>query len=279
MNAPERIPAVEVFDGLAADQYHADPAVSNSMLSSMARSPAHFWALHRAPSRPAATEPTAAMRAGTLLHALLLEPSTVPALYAVRPAGLDGRTRAGKEWLEAHAGRVVLTAEEWATAEAQRDALLAVQEIAHALADGIAERSIWWTDPATGLRCKARPDWRRPLGDGRVLLLDLKTTADPSPSAFAKSAHTYGYHRQAAHYEAGAEAAGDVVAGFLFAVVSNAYPFIAVPYVLDPASAELGRQQRDRLLRRVAECEATGRWPAFGDGVQSLSLPAWAFNE
>jgi hypothetical protein len=260
---------------LPAEDYFAAEGVSNSMLSSLNRSPAHCWALHLDPERPT-NEPTAAMIAGTLCHTLMLEPATVSQRYVVRPEGVDFRTKDGKAWRDANVGRQIVTAEDMATAEAQRAALLAVPELAHALSNGRAEVSAFWIDSRTGLLCKLRADWLHTLPDGRVIVVDLKTTADADPAEFGRSVWKFGYHRQAAHYTAGLTACGIDVAAFLFAAVTNARPFLAVPYMLDDEATRKGAEQVVELLDRFAECRRANHWPAYGDGVQVLSLPAWA---
>jgi exodeoxyribonuclease VIII len=194
----------------------------------------------------------------------------------VRPEGVDFRTKDGKAWRDANVGRQIVTAEDMATAEAQRAALLAVPELAHALSNGRAEVSAFWIDSRTGLLCKLRADWLHTLPDGRVIVVDLKTTADADPAEFGRSVWKFGYHRQAAHYTAGLTACGIDVAAFLFAAVTNARPFLAVPYMLDDEATRKGAEQVVELLDRFAECRRANHWPAYGDGVQVLSLPAWA---
>jgi len=265
-----------IYRKLPAHEYHAGPGVSNSMLSDMAKSPAHFYALHLAPGRPPRAQ-TAAMAAGTLAHMMLLEPNEVPKHYIVRPDGLDGRTKDGKEWLAQAGGLTVLTAEQYNTAEAQRDAVLAVPELAALLRHGEAEVSAYWTDNETGQFCRMRTDWVHPLPDGRVILLDLKTTADASPKEFGRSVAKYGYHRQDAWYSRGYQtASGQEVAAFVFAAVTNAYPFIAVPYTLTDESRAKGQAACSQLLTLYSECMTANKWPAYGDGVQLLSVPEWA---
>jgi hypothetical protein len=269
-------PSGAVIYGMPADEYHASPGVSNSMLSDLAKSPAHCWALHHNPARPE-RKATAAMRAGTLLHTLVLEPAEVPRRYIVAPEGLDLRTKAGKDWKAQADGLEVLTAEQYLTAEQQADAIRAVPELAALLASGQSEVSCFWTDPATGLECRMRADWVHPLPDGRAIVLDLKTTGDVSPEGFGRSVWSFGYHRQAAHYSAGfAAAAGVEVAAFLFGAVTNEYPFIAMAYMLADEDLQRGRAEVRRLLDLYAECTASNHWPAFGAGVQLINLPAWA---
>jgi hypothetical protein len=265
-----------IFDSLASADYHADEAIGSSHLSDMAKSAAHYHALHLADGRPERKE-TPAMAAGTLLHCLVLEPATVPERYAVKPEGLDMRTTAGKEWGKAAAGKIIVSVEQLATAEAQRAALRGVPEIAALIHGAITEQSAFWLDETTGQRCKCRPDIVHTLPDGRVILADVKTTADASPSGFARSVWKFGYHRQAAWYSAGyAKTKGVEVAAFVFCAVTNEYPFIAVPYMLDEPAMQTGAQECAELLRDIAECKKSSVWPAYGQGVQVLSLPAWS---
>jgi hypothetical protein len=265
----------EVRD-MPAEEYHAVPAMSSSALKALAKSPFHYWAEYRAPNRPA-RKTTDGMKAGTLCHTAVLEPATLAARYAVKPEGMDGRTKEGKAWAAEHADRIVISSEQHTTATAQRDAVLAVPELASLLQTGYAESSVFWIDDETGVFCKARPDWVHPLPDGRVILLDLKSTVDPAPQAFGRTVFTFGYHRQEAHYSRGFTAAtGLEVAAFVFGAVSAEYPFVAVPYMLDDESRLMGYADRHRLMATYAECDRSGMWPAFGSGVQLVSLPAWA---
>src|SRR5690242_16583764 len=81
-----------VFHGLDSGVYHAANGVSNSMLKRLGRSPAHLKAYLE--QREAQTP---AMLFGQVVHQLLLEPDK-PWFWAVRPPGLDGRSKEGKEW-------------------------------------------------------------------------------------------------------------------------------------------------------------------------------------
>lgn len=264
-----------IHDMTNAD-YHATSAVSNSVLSSIARSPAHCYALHIAEDRkPMQTTP--AFFAGTLAHCAILEPAALLDRYMLKPEGLDMRTKEGKAWKAAlPAGVLTIDADEYATALAQRDAVHGVPELAELLGAGVAEVSAFWRDDETGLQCKCRPDWVHTLSDGRVILVDVKTTTDASPQQFSRTVWRYGYHRQAAWYSAGyARAAGVEVAGFVFAAVTNARPFIAAAHTLDDDYLRIGQDECRSLLDEYADCKLTGRWPAF-PGMNLLSPPAWA---
>lgn len=292
MNAAD-MPMGVVYD-MPADQYHAIPAVSNSALSAMNRSPRHYWASYLAPERPARTE-TKPMFTGTLAHCAMLEADAMAARYIVTPEDAPRRPTAAQWgakkpsadsqaamawWSDFNAqarGRQIITAEQYDTTRRQIEAAQAVPELAALLQSGTSEVSFFWIDPETGAHCKARADHVHRLADGRVILLDLKTTSDASPAQFSRRVWNFGYHRQDAWYSRGFELArGGAVAAFVFGAVTDAYPHIAVPYMLDDAAKAIGAEQCRDLLASYAQCNAADAWPAYGSGVQLLSLPAWA---
>lgn len=265
-----------VIAGMSNEDYHASAGISNSMLSELARSPAHFHALHLAPDRPARIA-TPSMMAGTLAHCAILEPGALRERYAMRPADLDLRTVAGKEWAKLNAGREIISAAQYETATEQREAVFAVDELAAILNYGEPELSAFWTDEDTGLPCRCRPDWMQPNEDGTVTLLDVKTTTDASPEEFARTVAKYGYHRQAWHYSRGFErASGKRVRRFVFAVVTNAYPFLAAAYVLDEETEAQACEEVTELLALYASCKKSNTWPAYGSGCNVIGLPSWA---
>ena len=269
MNATDKLLLGLVRD-MPAEDYFAVDAASNSALKDLERSPWHY-------ANRVQREQTPAMFAGTLAHCAILEPAHTLERYAIKPTGHDGRTKEGKAWTEANAGRQIVSAEQMGIASAQRAAVLAVPELASLMSSGYAESSAFWIDAETGVYCKCRPDWVHTLPDGRVILLDLKTTADESPAGFARAVWNFGYHRQAAHYSAGFTAATGIdVAAFVFAAVTSAPPILAVPYMLDDEAAQKGRESCAELLHLLAQCRESNSWPAYGSGVQILSLPAWA---
>lgn len=277
MNAPSKLAAGcgVIMRGVPAAQYHADPSsVSNTMLSDMAKTPAHCYALHFDPMRPP-RESTPAMRAGSLAHSVILEPSTVHERYAVKPAGIDLRTSAGKAWHDSLTVEMV-TAEDMERAEAQRAAVLKVKALANLLSSGEAESSVFWMSKPTGLRCRARPDWLHWEGEKRATVLDIKTITDITSASIQRAIATYGYHRQEAHYTAGLKACGIEVSEFVFGFVSSTYPFLAVAHVLDDESKQQGQDEVAELLDLYATCQKRGEWPAFGDGYQLTGLPVWA---
>lgn len=265
-----------LVDGMPNADYHATSAIGASGIKRLAQSPAHFFGATRHPERPASV-PSAAMLAGTLAHCLILEPSTVATRYAVKPEGLDGRTKDGKAWIASVApGLEVVSVAQMAAAARQADAVRELPQVAELLSKGEAEVSAFWLDDDTGTHCKCRPDWVSPAGDG-VILVDVKTTQDASPTGFARSVAKFGYHLQTEWYTRGYErASGLRVLGFVFAVVEADWPHAAAAYMLDDDAMTRAAAENRRLLSLYTDCAERNDWPAYGREIQPLSLPAWA---
>lgn len=260
--------------GMPNADYHRVPAMSASGLKAMNKSPLHYFGQMLDERRPV-SEPSPAMKAGTLAHCAIFEPEEIGRRYVVRPAGMTFTTKEGKSWRDAQTLDII-DAEQLATAQAQAAAVRALPDVAALLADGVAEVSAFWIDEGTGELCKCRPDWVSPAGDG-VILIDGKTTQDASPDGFGRAIWNYAYHLQAAWYSDGYEAAtGQRVHGFVFAAVESAWPHAAAAYMLGDDVLELARADNRRMLNLYAECKRTGVWPGYSTGVSLITLPAWA---
>ncbi|QMP19197.1 exodeoxyribonuclease I [Pseudomonas phage Persinger] len=182
------------------------------------------------------------------------------------------------EWSKNNGTRTVLTQEQWDQLHAMRDAVMAHPAAGKLLTGvpGVAELSVYWNDPMTGVLCRCRPDWWREDD----LLVDLKTTDDASLEGFARSIANWRYDVQAPFYLDGVRiATGRKPRGFVFIAVEKKPPYAVGVYVLDAESLELGRAQYIADLKRYAECERTNTWPGYGDKIQTISVPAWHANK
>lgn len=274
MNAPTY--PLGLHKNVPAAHYHADASVSNSMLTALNKTPAHCYALHLDPDRPA-NESTAAMRTGTLMHTAVLEQAQMPARYAIKPEGMSFATKDGKAWRETVPDGVeIISSDAAAQAQMQRAAIWRVPVLAKLLSHGFAESSCFWIDESTGLRCRARPDWIHPTGAKSCVVLDLKSIADLTRESVQRAIASYGYHRQQAHYRNGVTACGLHVEEFVFGFVSSSYPYLAAALVIDDESAGQGQEEVAELLAKFKGCRDLNFWPAFGDGYQQTSLPIWA---
>jgi exodeoxyribonuclease VIII len=215
-------------------------------------------------------------------HGLLSTSGTMDQLATMlRAEGIDVKLwkDAKAEWMANNGHRTVLEPEAWDQLMSMRDAVMAHPK-ARAILDmeGVAERSVYWLDKATGVLCRCRPDWwvRK-----RGIILDVKTTEDASPEGFGKSIANWSYDTQDAFYTDGCEAIGEPLRAFLFLAVEKSArvvdgkPLGVGVYQLDDAGRDVGRAKYREDLAVYAQCQATGIWPCYGDNVQAISLPQW----
>lgn len=273
---------------MSMDEYQAVDAMSATGLRHFSRSAWHY-------RHKVETEPTRPMLRGTLAHCAVLEPDAMASRYVVVPD--DAPRRPSKvqwtaknpspdsitsmQWWTAFnascEGREIVSAPDYLITQAQLLALQADPEISKTLASGFGECSIFWVDKASGVYCKARPDWIHPLDSRRVVMVDLKSMADESPDAFSRTAPRMGFHRQRAHYINGVQqATGFEVADFFFAAVTSAAPVLAVPYRLVDEVVLMGEEECESLLLDYADCRRQDHWPAYPPAARMIDFPKWA---
>lgn len=252
-----------IYD-IPADQYHAGPGISKSMLDLIAKSPAYLKNGYR--------EATPAMELGTAAHCAILEPDHFQSLYCMAP---DCR-RGTKEWKaaeDAAEGRIMLKPDDWGLVHKMQEAVYQHPAARELLQSGKSEQSLYWIDEDTSLLCRARPDYLR---DDRVIV-DLKTTSDASPEGFSESCARYRYHCQNAFYSDGcANLLGNAEA-FIFIAVESTPPFGVAVYELTQMAVSRGRELYHGNLRLYVECESTNTWTRYSPYVEPLELPAHAY--
>lgn len=278
MNAPEVaalfLPpsrALGVVHGMSFNDYRAVEALSQSGARKILRSPLHYKIDRDQPS-----EPTAAMRFGSAVHCGVLEPDDFDARVCCAPK-VDRRTTVGKaEWADFLAlsnGKAVLDADEYARARGCVEAVRAHPSAKRLLENAQTEVSIFWTDQHFKVPCKARLDARNP----QRIIVDLKTTQDASPEAFAKSIANFGYTLQAAHYFSGAEHVLDETPqAFVIIAVESEPPHAVACYQMPSNGILAGAHQMDIALERYARALETGTFCGYPETIESIRLPRWA---
>ena len=264
------------------EEYHADTThVSHSALEVFRYSARLFHDRYVSGDEPRA-EPTPQMKLGSALHAALLEEHAFDDMIAPAPI-CDRRTKEGKAtwaaFCASHGHKIILPADDYDAVMRMAASITSHREAGRLLFhdDRIVETPLRWTDPATGIDCKAKPDCYIP----RAAIVDVKTCTNPETGAFARAALDLGYHRQAAFYLDAVHAAGDTDCGrFFFIAVSNKPSYEASVLSLDQAEIDLGRRQNAELLCRLEECRRTGQWASpWATGVNLLTFPKWCFSQ
>jgi PDDEXK-like domain of unknown function (DUF3799) len=266
------MPELIHHEGLSNEDYHRLKAVSPSRLSWLAKSPLHYYDQFLAEDRES-PKPTPAMLKGTALHTAILEPNLWDSIIAVPPHSFDRRTKVGKELADEFeresAGKIVLSPDDADEVRRMADAVRKHPAAGFLLElPGRREASYSWSDEATGLECKTRPDWH---SEDRRIVVDIKTTKDASRVEFAKSIANFDYHVQAAWNLTALEAEQ-----FLTIAVENQRPYAVAVYPASGALIAAGMRRIEAAMTLLAECYAQGRWPGYGDFVQEpIELPGW----
>ena len=267
--------------------YHAIKALSNSSLSVLKRSPTEFH--KRFVTGEMKGRESDAMLLGSAVHMLALEPERFDAEYVVldgpineskKPPGPYGRdTKAFQKWLDAEMMqqcRKVLVREEFAESLAIAKAFQSHPEIMAIMASRAeklfeSEYSMEYEIGDDKVEMKCKIDFVCP---SERLIIDLKTTSDPSPYAWSWSAEDFGYHRQAAIYSDAMEAKYGEPFRFLFGVVRSKEPYEAAVYELDAESIQRGRVEYEALIEEYIDRKATDDWLSeWQRGVFSINVP------
>lgn len=272
-----------VYD-IPEDVYHRDPVPEGSLSQSGAKTllkeggPALF-AWEREHPRPS----TKAQELGTAAHSLVL--GTGQELHEVKADNWRGK-KANDEADDARAqGKLPLLTKELATVTAMAAALRGHEWASRLLSQpGRPEMSAFWPDPVYPVTRRLRWDYMpEPDPARRPVIPDYKTTADASPSAFAKSIANFGYHLQADWYTAGYYAMFGAAIGDLpvmaFIAQEKEPPYRVAVYQLHPDALRRARELNERAMAVYAECTQTGEWPGYEPEPQIIDLPYWSYRE
>jgi len=263
------------YAGLSNHDYHRSDGISKSALALLRKTPAHYAAKY---IYGAWEPPTKPMMIGSAFHTLALEPHLFDVEFAVAPA-VDRRTKAGKAehqlFIDNSGNRAVIDLADYELIQNMEMALRRHTGASYLLDQmGIAEESFYWTDEATGLLCKCRPDWHIPE---RQILVDLKTCEDASPEGFARTIYNYSYYLQSGYYLDGvSQVLGQQYRTFIFVAVEKSPPHAVAVYQLDQDDIDKGKREAADLLRLFKWCSDRNEWPGYGDEIQTIMMPKWA---
>lgn len=259
--------------------YHYDYSrISNSMLSVLKTSPQEFDQrfISRTLEAPAATP---AMRIGTLIHCLALEPEHFYDRYTIKPSGMDRRTKEGKEAYSelVASGKEIIEPDEYKLAFDCVHALKEHDQISELLRVSIGNRAALIEERVdfefNGVPMRSKQDMIIPY---MKVIIDVKTTQAANPIDFAKSVANYGYARQAALYQHAAEQRFGSKFRFLFAVVSKQAPHEVACYELDDDAQQQGLEEATQLTNEYKYRLESNDWlPSWSKGVVVISLPKW----
>jgi hypothetical protein len=226
-------------------------------------------------------EPSKAMLLGTMAHLAVLEPAKLDSAFVEKPEGKEGdfRTKEGKEWKAKMGTTPILDQDEARAVRGIRDSI-AAHDAAKALLAGCDSEVAMFAQHRTGLWIKGRVDALKVESDNEAVIVDVKTTsAGADYGTFSRQAATLNYHVSAAWYCHLAGLNGLPPCRFYWIAVEVAPPYAVAVYEISPDALDLGVGMMNDALELIAQCEDAGAWPGYGDGVQTLNLPAWAYGK
>lgn len=282
------LPIDGIYPGVDFPTYLGWEAWGSSSLRAMRIGPPARVLWERAHPR----EDTDATILGTRAHALILTPALFNAQYVELPADAPQRPTEAmlaaakpspaslerqawwREFEARAAGRVPIKAAEIEVLRNIQDAFDAKRAAADSLGGAAVERSMLWTDPTTGERCKGRPDWC----DGEYVY-DLKITRDAGPH-LAYKAYVNGWMHQLAFYRAGLAALGhDGIRSGRIVAVNPAAPHYVWCVECRASDLDVLALESEGTLRAMRACRLAGEWPGTPDEWTRIEIPQYAINE
>lgn len=269
-----------IYSGIPERDYHADPVIGGSLSSTEAKllleAPAVLkW------SRENPQHPTAAFDFGSAVHAMVLGVGAMPAPYPedVLSASGAASTKVAREWAEEvrAAGQIPVKEDAYNAIQAASRAVLDHPLASRIWAAGEPEVSVFARDPETEVWMRGRIDWVMPPadGDGARTLVDLKTTDDAIPSAFARAAARYAYDVQRAWYRRAWQIATGEDARFLHVAVSRKAPYLVSVCEMNWSFDDLGKAKVEKALRLYRECLDSGNWPGIPAEIHQIIPPVY----
>ena len=263
------------MESISNAEYRKMEGISASDLKKMVKSMA-TWKYEKDHPEDSDSE---ALLFGRAYHKLMLEPDDFDSEFIVSPK-FDRRTKEGKaayeEFIKNAEGKDVINEETYQKLLEMQIALYNTPYV-KLLIKGEHEKSFFWTDEKTGIKCKCRPDSFGKIKD-QYIAIDLKTTTNAEGQAFMRDAMKFGYDIQAAHYCEGLENHYKKPFDFIFIAQEKTAPYLVNVLQADEYFIQNGKEIKNMLLEKYKECLEKDKWPGYMDesaGINSLSVPAW----
>lgn len=253
--------------------YRQHGGLNFSSAKNLLKSPLHYKA-----SLEAKREPSKNMLFGSIVHAKVLENKDYP--VAVMPDGLDGRTKEGKEWKAANAGKETIAQDDWQQCQRMIDAVLGNKDVAYLLSlQGESEIGI--VQRYQNVEIKGRIDRLFKDEDGKHAIFDFKTTQSVAPEDFNKSCSAFCYCCQMVWYQnlVALEYGLDSPPAYFWVCVENSDAADVAIYQPSPEHIAIGQKQMEICIEKYVNYVEKGKFPGYGNGIQQLPFSKWEFEK
>ena len=274
------VPTCERYECPSA-VYHADTdSISNSMLGTLIDSPELYYGMYVA--RTITEERSSELDLGDVTHDAILCGGGFSAHCMEIPASAlnkDGHKK-GKPWDDfkaEHKRYVLLKPKEFASVRLMYDGIMANEKARMILESEGPVESCWkWNCTLTGMSRRARLD---KFAERRMIVGDLKTTADITPRGFIGGVAKWRYHVQNVYYQDAIHAETGECPQFVFIAVEKKQPFRCRCFDLDDVFIQRGEQLKNEKLLELSDRKRTGCWTAPDSNlIVTLGAPYWLGN-
>lgn len=257
----------EIKQNQPAEEYHANPAYGSTDIRNFLESPKKLWDTRNG----IRSGETKAQELGTAFHAYLLEPETFASLYAIKPAGTDMRTKAGKEWREQNPQPRMISESELDTIKRMVDRM--PPDIRQMLVGNLTEVSLY--ADILGIPCKARVD---SITTDYGLMFDIKTINNINQ--IESHIYKYGYYIQSEYYKPIIEACtGQKLRNKYNVFCETQSPYRTKLIELDVDYQLLGADKVKQALEGIRKCIETGDWSDKSETHEIIGPPGWAWRD
>lgn len=271
MNLKPETELLGIHPTMPSEEYHASAGLSFTGFKHFLQSPAHYRYFRDNPK-----ESTDSQILGQLVHALVLEPDTVPNRFALIEGPMNKNPwKQQKDEAEAK-GLICVGGTNRAKALGMAEAVLKHPKASHLVKTGVKEASGFAIDPQYGILRKCRPDiWNKDI----MSIADLKYVDDASEDGFLRQVLRMKYHYQSAWYlDVWGWLIGQPIQRHIHICVEEDAPHAVQLHCLSDADIEASRQAIQRRLGRYAECLHKNEWPAYPTGIIPMVLPHYAYK-
>ena len=223
------------------------------------------------------------------IHSRILTPDVFPAEFGIWDVRRDVRQADYRQFLSDLSGldvddreglKVVSDAMVLSTSEATKLDTIARNVMSspvvgpHLSLPGDSELTITWTDPGTGLACKARID-RLILITGEIT--DLKTYRSCAAHVVKRGVTDLLWHVQMAHYKDGVRIALGEECRAVLDIIEEKEPNDSAKFTLSPDVIAAGERARREAMETWARCIDSGIYPGRYTEPQTIDdLPTYA---
>jgi exodeoxyribonuclease VIII len=267
-----------IFD-IEENQYHSIKRVSSSALKAFLKSPkeAEHYLNENIDSPDQEFNP--AFVFGSAFHALILEPDLFDSKFIIEPVFSTAKNvnPGRQEWTafkRTAFGRKIVSQKDWLKMSAMRENLTNNFFYQEFMENAQAEATLFWTDRATGMKCKSRMDAFNP----KMGIMDVKTMSEiPTQSECIRAIAKFDYALQQVHYLNGlSHVLPEVPQKFRFLFCSKAGAFDNSNVEINTGDVVFWDGIYRNLLKKVESCVTENFYPGINKDIVEVKLPAWA---